>query len=222
MTYSDRFLEQKSGILDIYHPSFNLKHIKGIFQDDPQIVLSNMWSPISDLKNALTPLQDIQQVLGAENISSYISASGQAWKGTPPIEVNCSFYLVSFNKNSNIKGDISLLSKLCALDVTGGMSIKPHGGYKLNVYDNNNRLNDLTYSTLPSILGSDSVSGTVTLTFNSSMHTEIQGLLVKRISVQASTVSVKSGAPLYYYVNMSFVGYRPPIVRDIERMFVGD
>ena len=109
MSYSDTFLSSNSGIVTLEIPQIegNSAFIKGILQEDPQIQMGNQWGTLSEFDNLLDPLQELQQAIQTDNISNYVSATGMAWKGTPHIKVNCSFYLISFNSNSNKIGRAS-------------------------------------------------------------------------------------------------------------------
>ena len=99
MSYSDTFLSSNSGIVSLQIPQVEGDDvfIKGILQEDPQIQMGNQWGTLSEFDNLLDPLQELQQAIQTDNISNYVSATGMAWKGTPHIKVNCSFYLISFN-----------------------------------------------------------------------------------------------------------------------------
>ena len=219
MSYSDTFLSSNSGIVTLEIPQVEggSAFIKGILQEDPQIQMGNQWGTLSEFDNLLDPLQELQQAIQTDNISNYVSATGMAWKGTPHIKVNCSFYLISFNSSSNIRAQAKQLAKLCTVTVTGSVGVKIHGGYKLDYFKNNesltlNNLNDIT---------SQNVKGTVTLSINSYRHTKIQGLLTQSLTIQPSTVCVRSGAPLYYVVTAGFIGYRAPISSDMDVMYGG-
>lgn len=218
MAYSDQFLEQKSGIIKLVVPTFNYSYetITGILQDDPQIQMGNTWAPISEFQTALDPLQDIQQVIQTENISNFVSASGMAWKGTPHIKVNCTFYLINFNAKSNAGRQVRFLSELCSLETKGSTQTRVHGGYKLDLFQSNE---NLTNKDLKDI--SNNVLGTVTMVINSGAHTVVKGLLAQSVQVQPSTVSVANGQPLYYLVSVSFTGYRSPIQSDFADMYGG-
>ena len=219
MSYSDTFLSSNSGIVTLQIPQVegDDDFIKGILQEDPQIQMGNQWGALSEFDNLLDPLQELQQAIQTDNISNYVSATGMAWKGTPHIKVNCSFYLISFNSSSNIRAQAKHLAKLCTVTVTGSVGVKIHGGYKLDYFKNNesltlNNLNDIT---------SQNVKGTVTLSINSYRHTKIPGLLTQSLTIQPSTVCVRSGAPLYYVVTAGFIGYRAPISSDMDVMYGG-
>ena len=219
MSYSDTFLSSNSGIVTLEIPQVegSTAFIKGILQEDPQIQMGNQWGTLSEFDNLLDPLQELQQAIQTDNISNYVSATGMAWKGTPHIKVNCSFYLISFNSNSNIRAQAKQLAKLCTVTVTGSFGVKIHGGYKLDYFKNNN---DLTLNNLNDIT-SQTVKGTVTLSINSYRHTKIPGLLTQSLTIQPSTVCVRSGAPLYYVVTAGFIGYRAPISSDMDVMYGG-
>ena len=219
MAYSDTFLSSKSGIVTLEIPQVEggTAFIKGILQEDPQIQMGNQWGTLSEFDNLLDPLQELQQAIQTDNISNYVSATGMAWKGTPHVKVNCSFYIISFNSSSNIRAQAKQLAKLCTVTVTGSIGVKIHGGYKLDYFKNNN---DLTLNNLNDIT-SQNVKGTVTLYINSYRHTKIQGLLTQSLTIQPSTVCVRSGAPLYYVVTAGFIGYRAPISSDMDVMYGG-
>ena len=219
MSYSDTFLSSNSGIVTLEIPRVEggTAFIKGILQEDPQIQMGNQWGTLSEFDNLLDPLQELQQAIQTDNISNYVSATGMAWKGTPHIKVNCSFYLISFNSSSNIRAQAKRLAKLCTVTVSGSDGVKIHGGYKLDYFKNNN---DLTLNNLNDIT-SQTVKGTVTLSINSYRHTKIPGLLTQSLTIQPSTVCVRSGAPLYYVVTAGFIGYRAPISSDMDVMYGG-
>ena len=142
MSYSDTFLSSNSGIVTLEIPQVegSTAFIKGILQEDPQIQMGNQWGTLSEFDNLLDPLQELQQAIQTDNISNYVSATGMAWKGTPHIKVNCSFYLISFNSSSNIRAQAKQLAKLCTVTVTGSIGVKIHGGYKLDYFKNNENL----------------------------------------------------------------------------------
>ena len=219
MAYSDTFLSSDSGIVTVEVPLIGggTVRIKGILQEDPQIQMGNQWGTLNEFDNLLDPLQKLQQAIQTDNISNYVSATGMVWKGTPHIKVNCNFYLISFNANSDIRGQANELAKLCSVTVTGKTGVKIHGGYKVNYFKSNesltlNNLNDIT---------EQKVEGTVTLYINSRAHTKIPGLLTQSLTIQPSTVSVRSGAPLYYMVSAGFIGYRAPISSDMDVIYGG-
>lgn len=210
-----------SGIIKLEVPQYNTKNktpVIGILQDDIQIRMMNNWSPNSEINTALDKLQEFQQVWGADSVVNYLPTSGMTWKGTPPIRVQVSFYLITLNKNSNIRHSAKLLAGLCALNVTGSMSTGFHGGYKLDLYDNALNLNnniDLTNN-------QEDVQGTCNILVNAKTNTYIRGLLCTEFQCQPSTVSCRNGEPLYYNIGMSFTGYRAPILSDLDSMFGGN
>lgn len=225
-TYSSRVLQSGSGIIEIVVPQYNdmikAPHIKGVLQDDIQITMKNNWSPFSELNpHIMEKLQGLQQIWQADSVTNYIPTSAQAWKGTNPILVSASFYLINFNKDSNIQAKARILSKLCALNPESTTQTKFHGGYKMDLYnDSGDLINDINYNdTL-------TVPGTCEIIVNSEKHTYIRGLLANEISIQPSTVSVwnpkkQRGEPLYYSITMSFVGHRAPIEKDLVHLFGG-
>lgn len=218
MSYSSEILSHNSGIIAIKTPIYDSESrtvIKGILQDDIQIQMGNNWAPNSDLNTALDTLQEFQQIWGADSVSNYLPTSGMTWKGTQHIKIQASFYLVTFNEYSNIQRDVRLLAELCALKPTGTTSTGFHNGYKLNLYDNNMTLNNNID------LNKNDVKGTCEIMINNMSHTYIQGLLAQSLQIQPSTVRCKNGEPLYYIVNMSFTGYRAPIVGDLKSIFGG-
>ena len=217
MAYSDTFLSSNSGIVALEIPQIEggVINIKGILQEDPQIQMGNQWGTLSEFNNLLDPLQNFQQAIQTDNISNYVSATGMAWKGTPHIKVNCSFYLISFNSYSNIRAQVKQLAKLCTVTVTGDIGVKIHGGYKLDYFKPNR---DLKLENLNDIIG-QGTKGTVTLSINSYDHTKIPGLLTQSLTIQRSTVCVRSGAPLYYVVTAGFIGYRAPISSDMNAIY---
>jgi hypothetical protein len=225
-TYSSKVLQSGSGIIEIVVPQYNENiksaHIKGVLQDDIQITMKNNWSPFSELNpHIMEKLQGLQQIWQADSVTNYIPTSAQAWKGTSPIVVSASFYLINFNSDANIQGKARILSNLCALNPESNTQTKFHGGYKMDLYDDEGALiNELNYhDTL-------TVPGTCEIIINSERHTYIRGLLANEISIQPSTVSVwnnkkKRGEPLYYTINMSFLGHRAPVEKDLIHLFGG-
>lgn len=224
MTYSSEILSKSSGVIKIGIPIDNkndkydsnpLTWVVGILQDDIQIQLANNWAPNSEINTALDTLQEFQQIWSTDSVSNYIPTSGMTWKGTKHIVVNVAFYLITFNENSNIQRDARLLAELLTLTPTGVTSTGFHNGYKLNLYQGNERINNNVD------LNINDIKGTCHIVVNNGRHTELKGLLASSMQIQPSTVSCIGGEPLYYIVNMGFTGYRAPIKADLKSVFGG-
>lgn len=216
MNFINNYYNTGSGIITIQVPQFGggFKAVQGILQNDLQVQMGNNWNPLSELNSqVMDKLQGLQQVWQADSVTNYIPTSGMAWKGTAHIKVHATFYLISHSRHANIQADAKTLAELCALKPDGVTSTGFHGGYKMNLYDNNLNLNNSID------LKNNNVPGTCEVIIDS--HTRICGLLAQNMNYQTSTVCVKTGKPLYYIVDMSFTGYRAPIISDLNSIFGG-
>lgn len=227
MSFHNKFYLNYSGVVQLQCPSYNNRELKpsqygedqyvtGILQDDPQIQMGNDFTTLSELSDALGNLQDFQTVAGANNLVNYIPASAMTWQGTAPIKVNLAFYLITFNKDSNIQGRLKILAEMATLDVTGDLTTRVHGGYRFmyyNIKKDGNLINN------EAIDKNKDVPGTFRILINN--RTCLTGMLLTSLQFQPSTVVCKNKEPLYYIVNASFVQYRPPIRSDLDSVFGG-
>ena len=222
MSFMSEFYNSMSGKVTIMMPNYNNHNAKpsqyntylqGILQDDPQIIMANTFTPLSELDSALKPLQDFQQVMGANNVLNYLPASAMSWQGTDPIKVRISFYLITLHKGSNIMGQLEHLAELAALHVTDATSTRFHGGYRYQLYNDKELIKN---SGIESDLD---VEGTCIIGINE--NTYIRGMLLTSLQFQPSTVVCRNKEPLYYIVNAEFKGYRPPVTGDLKSIFGG-
>lgn len=222
MTFISDFYNSMSGIVTISVPSYENHNAKpseyaygldGILQDDPQIQMGNTFTPLSELDQALNPLQDFQQVMGANNVLNYLPASAMTWQGTAPIKLHMSFYMITLHKGSNISGQLNRLADLAALHVTDATSTRFHGGYRFQLYKDNQLISN------SGIEQTQDVPGTCIININN--NTYLRGMLLQSLQFQPSTVVCRNGEPLYYIVNTQFIGYRPPVTGDLKSIFSG-
>ena len=220
MSFITDFYNSMSGVVTIWVPSYknhNAKPsqynnaIQGILQDDPQIQMGNTFTPLSELDNALQPLQNFQQVMGANNVVNYLPASASTWQGTSPIKVHLNFYMLTLYNGSNIMGQLKKLAELAALHVTDETSTRFHGGYRFQLYKDKQLISN------NGIEKTQNVPGTCRIDINE--NTYIQGMLLQSLQYQPSTVVCRNKEPLYYIVNAQFIGYRAPVTGDLKSIF---
>lgn len=220
MSFATDFYNSMSGVVTIWVPSYDNHNAKpseynhalqGILQEDPQITMGNNFVPLSELDSALHPLQDFQQVMGANNVVNYLPASAMTWQGTPPIKIQLNFYMITLYNGSNIMGQLKHLAELASLHVTDETSTRFHGGYRFQYYQDKLLINN------EGIEKTQDVPGTCIININES--TCLRGMLLTALHFQPSTVVCKHHEPLYYNVNATFTGYRPPVTGDLGSIF---
>ena len=224
------FTNAKSGIVRLEVPilgEYNSEDtgtavISGILASDPRIAVQNQWGNILP---GTDDLNTVLSALGSQNLFSWVSASAAAWKSCDPISVSLDFYLISYNKNSRIKSQVSSLMSLAGLTpgnqdgtFSGETMVKVHGGYKLDILDSNqavNKDNILSYITPLSSKGKR--KGTISISIGDQIH--VNNLLLQECYAEPSTVQVDEGVPLYIKVSTVLRMYRAPLVSDIVGIF---
>ena len=217
--------------------------VKGLLIGDPQFSLQNKWGPIiSDITN----LTDFSSLWGTAGIFSWISASTNCWKGTSPISVAISFYLINYKRNGlNFESKLKSLAKLAAVGKTGGMlesmQVTVHGGYQADVLETNTKyftdskgLEKMkgnvgagiqkTADLVLAVNENNMAKGAVALIFGN--KNAISNLLLVKLDVTESTIEVADQAggsrkPLFYKVDAQFVGVAPVTTDDVDYMFTG-
>lgn len=229
------FTNSKSGIVTIEVPVLGEADsvnkgpaiIKGILASDPRIQVQNQWG------NILPSTDDLNQLLqaaGSRNLFSWVSASSAAWKSSEPISLGLDFYLISYNRRSHIKGQISSLMSLAGL-APGGPSntfggdtqVKVHGGYGIDILESNSSLKDeegvfgYLSNAASKLMGRGKQDGTISVTIGDQIH--LHNLLLQDCTAEPSTVQVELGVPLYIKVTTVMRMYRAPLVSDIVGIF---
>lgn len=217
--------------------------VKGLLIGDPMFSLQNKWGPIiSDITN----LTDFSSLWGTAGIFSWISASTNCWKGTSPISVAISFYLINYKRNGlNFESKLKSLAKLAAVGKTGGMlesmQVTVHGGYQASVLEANTsyftdskglenmkgNVGAEVQNTADQVLAlnpAGMAKGAVALIFGN--KNAISNLLLVKLDVTESTIEVADQAggsrkPLFYKVDAQFVGVAPVTTDDVDYMFTG-
>lgn len=215
--------------------------LTGLMIGDPTWGAANTWGTvINDISN----LSDISSLVGSESMFSWINASTMCWKGTAPLSLGIEFYLINYKKNQNPSLEKNLRSfvKLASLyrdaDATVGENFKVlvHGGYAADILDGNAKyftksvkdvenLKETEVSGLSKDLYKNgNAKGSVQLQFGH--KSIISNLLLSKVNVTESTIEVadqegKNIKPLYYKVSAQFIGVKPLLTVDVDRMFVG-
>lgn len=128
--------------------------VEGYLTEDPTIKLQNNWEAIMP---DLGMINDFAQIAGL-GAKSWIATSSASWKGTDPIQVSLTFYLITCRLKQLTGGgkgpdmpiteQASAFAQLCAVsagDAGGGSSdgffsslnVNVHGGYKPQVFSRN-------------------------------------------------------------------------------------
>ena len=213
--------------------------LTGLLIGDPTFSLQNKWGPIiSDISN----LTDVSSLVGTAGVFSWMAASTNCWKGTSPISVNISFYLINYKqKGLDFESKLKSLAKLAALGRTGGalesMQVTVHGGYQADIFkDNTSYFTDMKgFQDLKDKSGlvdgvasmyndSGQAKGVVQIIFGN--KNSISNLLLVKLDVTESTIEVSDSAgrnrkPLFYKVDAQFIGVAPVNTDDVEYFFTG-
>ena len=114
--------------------------LTGLLNSDITISLKNKFGALLPDMSALS---DIAQVLHSANIAAWIGASSQLWKGTDPINLPLTFYLINYKPGLDYEKGLKALAKLAAMDPVGNegladkASVNVHGGYMVDAFANN-------------------------------------------------------------------------------------
>ena len=215
------FTNTKSGIVKLDLPTGTT--VTGLLVNDPSIKVRNQWGTI------MPESEDLNQLLmmaGRQNLFSWVSASSAAWKSTDPLTLGLDFYLLSYDKNSNVKGQASALLSLAALGDVEGSSfaeatqVQVHGGYKIDLFDSNSKL---TKSTIDSYLQeaagklAGDKAGTITIRIGDQI--KLKNMLLDECTAEHSRVQVASGVPLFIKITATFRLCRAPLTADIEGIY---
>lgn len=216
---------------------FNLD-LCGLLIGDPTFSLQNKWGPIiSDISN----LTDVTSLMGTASIATWISASTNCWKGTAPISLNVSFYLINYKSTGlNFEEQLKQLGKLAALGkgaFLNGITTTAHGGYQADVWANNETrrgyfttqaadLSKEQYEGIDAAVegerSGNNVKSTVQVDFGNKI--KIPNLLLVKLDVTKSAVEVANSdgtnvKPLYYKVDAMFTGVAPAVDTEVEFIF---
>lgn len=122
----------------------NFVIVDGFLVDNPTINMKNEWG---SLLPDITSLNDYAQLAGV-GMTSWLSTSKAAWRGTDPITLTLSFYLLTYRKaqidgtgtgrDLPVSKQAAYFAQLAALR-TGdhGIDVGVHGGYRPDVYQRN-------------------------------------------------------------------------------------
>lgn len=216
--YLDQLLTNKSGVITLLIPSLdpsigNAYELQGILTSDPTISLKNKWgSALPDVENLATA----SQLLGSQNIVSWLAASQAAWKGTDPLTVAVEFYLISYRKKDDIKFRLKQLMKLATVwETDQGATVKIHAGYYSNFTDSNKDVFNNEIEASGNLFGGTG-SGLVTMKIGDQIT--LSNLLLEDINSTFSTVQCAQGAPLFIKVNAQFRGNKAALTNDIDLM----
>lgn len=215
------------------------KVISGFLANDFTMELGNTWGSV--LPDAETANQ-IGQILGLQNVITWIQSSAAAWKSTQPITFTIDVYLVTVvrNQSPSVLEDAKEIMKMLAFYVDGDnfATAKVHGGYSvdyaidnrgqfLNLFsrkeDNPTRISSApdTYSsgvnTLAKSLTTGDNQGTIDIYINNSLH--LKNLLLEKASFTHSSAYVNARTPLYVQMSLTFRTFRAPTVKDIENLY---
>lgn len=217
---------KSSGIITLDIPVIdgaeqNRKSISGFLTEDIQFSVKNEWGNI--IPN-LETLSGLSQIIGSQDILTWVAATQAGWKGTAPIELSTEFYMYSIDPSSKIKESAKALLKLASLYATGEATVEVHGGYSPYYMQNNlgdipsgadaisNWKNNIINNTR-----SDTSRGTVTLTVGNQLT--FTDLLLVQANTVHSNVEVARGEPLYIKVNATFRGRKALMASDIDTIY---
>ena len=216
--------------------------LTGIMIGDPTISLQNKWGPII---NDISNLTDLSSLVGSNSLFTWIAASTNCWKGTAPISVSISFYLINYKRTGlNFESKLKALAKLAAIGESAGalegVTSTVHGGYAADIFKSNKSFfTDLKgladAEDGANILGAvdahqrmystgSTVEGSVMIIFGN--KNRIGNLLLTKLDVTESTIEVAdqgggSRKPLFYKVDAQFVGVSPMTTAEVDNIFTG-
>lgn len=220
MLYLDQILKKKSGVVTLTIPDpvnvGSTTTLTGLLTESPSISLQNSWG---SLFPDISTLSDFSQLVGSQNIISWLAASQAGWKGTDPLAIGIEFYMISYKKGINIKLEVAKLMKMATLYSEDGLvglaTVQVHGGYSNNYTVNNNQFfSDV--SAAQNSLNAEKV-GLIKMEIGDQLR--LNTLLLSDIQVTPSTVQVDSGVPLYIKVVANFRTYRTLLTTDIDYMY---
>ena len=215
------FTNSKSGIVKIGLPDGNI--VTGLLANDPSIRVRNQWGSI------LPDTEDLNQILqtvGSKNLFAWVSASSAAWKSSDPLNIGLDFYLLSYDKTSDVKGQARRLMSLAAMGTPEGGNfaqatmVTVHGGYKIDILESNSELNvgnieSYLQGAAQTLIGDH--PGTLTIQIGDQIT--LKNMLLEECSAEHSRVQVESGVPLFIKISATFRLCRAPLISDIEGIY---
>ena len=224
------FTNSKSGIVKITMPNpgkiptFDFKPITGILVNDPSIRLRNQWGSILPGNE---DLNELMALTGNRNLFAWVSASSAAWKSSDPLNIGLDFYLLSYDRSSDVKGQTRSLLSLAAMgnaDTFQAAMVTVHGGYKLDITESNKKLTmgaqvKITDGYLQKAAKALTGEHPGTLTIQIGDQIVLRNMLLEECSAEHSKVQVESGVPLFIKISATFRLCRAPLVSDIEGIY---
>ena len=260
MLYVERMLDRDmslypSGVIEISIPKTDVSpnpndpsrgnrvEVRALLDGDIKFSLGNKWD---NLINIGTDISDWQQTLnlGAYNLLNWVSASSVGWKGSDPLTITFSCYLVTYKRNQvEIMEQARWLAGLSAIyvnnsgnGVESNATVRVHGGYTPKFWVGNANLGDYT-----AFVGTDGVNTntpindfTVGDIYNNGVNNDtgmvklhwggpggpvITGLLLDKCEVEISSVMCAPKEPLWIKLTPQFRTYRAMTVGDVDRIF---
>lgn len=232
-TYIEKLLNYNSGQFKSGRVAFTIPDAEnsgtyhalvGLVEQDIKFKSGITWGSIMP---DLQTLNEISQIVNSQNMVSWISSSTGSWKSTKPFEFDITFYLVTHSLDKakqphNIKEQASWLVKMCALHTTDFATARVHGGYTLNLIQDNEHQSASSYFTPDGKINpaharklTEVNDGLITMVLGDTMV--IDKLLVQNVDITPSSVQVASGIPLYIKVDASFRTHRALLTEDIDK-----
>lgn len=243
-----------SGVVDIWCPnaSVNISKddpnrgsrmmIRAILESDIRFSIGNKWGNLIELG---TELSDTQQALnlGNHNLFHWISASSVGWKGSEPLTITFTCYLVTVKSPEagqiSIKEQALSLISLAALyvnmddnPVIKNATVKVHGGYEPRYFTGNaDLIGDNTHASdnlnkASNILPSTSLkdmytsggddTGLISVTWGGPQGPNISGLLLEKCEVEVSSVMCAPGIPLWIKLTPQLRTFRSLTTKDVS------
>ena len=220
------FYSSQSGIVKIAMPSNkNFKPITGILVSDPAIKVRNQWGSILP---GGEDLNDLMAVAGSRNLFAWVAGSSAAWKSSDPLGIGLDFYLLSYDRSSDVKGQARSLLSLATMGEPEGGSfaqatmVSVHGGYKIDVSESNQALrtdNAITDAYLQGMANQLTGDKEGTLTIQIGDQITLKNMLLEECSAEHSKVQVERGIPLFIKISATFRLCRAPLTSDIEGIY---
>lgn len=205
----------------------------GLLAQEPSFELQNKWGPL--LETIGQDVNTFLNLMGNQNLASWIGASAMVWKGTEPLKTNIDFYLINYREGLQLEEKLKGLMKLATIsqstinNVLNNLTVTVHGGYSARqVLSGNKELfacnkvtnEDKTVFIRQGTQVLDNELGTLSVRIGNKM--EITNLLLQRINITPSIAEVASGRALYYRVSMGIIGVRPLLSTDVDKMFISN
>ena len=208
----------------------------GLLIGEPTFSLQNKWGPII---NDISNLTDVTSLMGSASLFTWIAASTNCWKGTSPISVNVSFYLINYKTGLNFEAQLRQLAKLAAIGESSAAFASSarstvHGGYQANIFKSNDEFftkkggeletkhYEYVEDRVNAMKSNGLAKGAVQVDFGNRIS--IPNLLLVKIDITKSAVEVANSngsdiKPLYYKVDTQFIGVSPITTKDVDGIF---